>query len=65
MRTTSVWTTPATVSNGFSDTALVVRYPDQTIVPVAVPAGSTAAGYAGIIEDVMGDGYTVIDVSRN
>ncbi len=59
----TVWNTPATVTGGCSDTSVIVRYPDGLVVPVAVPAGSTATDYAHTLRTVL-DGYTVTAARR-
>lgn len=56
------WDRTPTVTNGVTDTALSVRYPDGTVVPVGLPVDTTARQYRKIIEEVMGDGYTVLGV---
>ena len=55
-----LWDRTPTVTNGATDTALHVRYPDGSVIPVGVPATLTAREYAEIIG--AEDGYTVIGV---
>ncbi len=58
----TVWNTPATVTGGTSDTSVMVRYPDGLLIPVAVPAGSTATDYARALRAL--DGYTITAARR-
>jgi hypothetical protein len=58
-----IWTTPATSHDGITDTALLLRYPDGTVVPVGVQGGHTAAEYREIYGAM--DGYTVVGARQN
>lgn len=55
----SPWDTEPTVASGFTNVALRVRYPDGTIVPVGLPAGTTGRVYRQVLADVMGPTYVV------
>lgn len=58
-----IWTTPATSPHqGATDTALLLRYPDGTVVPVGVQSGHTAAEYVEPYGDM--DGYTIVGVRQ-
>lgn len=55
--------TPAPISQtaGTTNTAILVRYPDGTEVPIGIPAGvSPRAIWEGI--DLLGEDYTLMGV---
>jgi hypothetical protein len=59
-----IWTTPATSHRpGVTDTALLLRYPDGTVVPVGVQSGHTAREFGEVYAELSG--YTLIGAQRN
>jgi hypothetical protein len=61
-RAPEVWTTLAKTTDGTTNTALRVRYPDGDVIPVGVPGGMSAQTYAEILSGL--EGYTILSAVK-